>query len=653
MFASKTAKTSLIQESIATATGRSGHAAPTRWSKSKSEGQNSAAEGRLTNDIRRPGKFDQPTGDDSPDMSTKSAPRFANFASIPTFSAPKSPESSTSPYLPLLRFTLPTSSNLRIADSYGFLEREADDSGRRMGLNVHRIRPATPPSTVVSSLNKRNTENGRPMMEMTGADVPESVSETLRSTGQGLAESAISTFAPQFGPDLSAVRLHTDEVARRSARELNALAYTVGNHIAFDSDRVQPYSSEGYRLMAHELTHVVQQSRMQPLVQRKPRKDLDFEDSESAARYRGQVMAKRIKSHTKLSKEARKKFTEEKEYFKGKARVAYLEEVKPALIAVKEVELAADEAHSKDKSTATALTKANQQSMVSPDAFFDRMLANPKYIDNEMKEVNYFSGELAVVHYRDGSTLELGLIAKWMKPPFVEVNYHTSKEEFRPMVDSDGQFSFFLESELKSVPPNMPWSEVQMHYARPVAFLAHGTSGRIVPSRVNALTAPKLCQILLDSEGKAEEQIQLWITLALGILDVMKLQTLNPLFGGGAAWSTGAAAATKAGITEGEEAVAATSAKVASRAMTPGQMGKILGWGGRTAAGVAKTEAVTASLTTQTVKKLIAEGVTKELVQEQLELYTSSLAKGGAKLKNMQLLPRLKLMTRLLELWPK
>jgi hypothetical protein len=64
---------------------------------------------------------------------------------------------------------------------------------------------------------------------------------------------------PRFGYDLSKVRVHTDEKAAESARTVNALAYTVGNHIAFGTSQYAPKSLEGRKLLAHELTHTIQQ----------------------------------------------------------------------------------------------------------------------------------------------------------------------------------------------------------------------------------------------------------------------------------------------------------------------------------------------------------------------------------------------------------
>jgi len=64
-----------------------------------------------------------------------------------------------------------------------------------------------------------------------------------------------------LGGDFGSVRVHTDSVAAESAKALGASAYTVGNHIAFAPNRYQPGTPGGTRLLAHELVHVVQQTR--------------------------------------------------------------------------------------------------------------------------------------------------------------------------------------------------------------------------------------------------------------------------------------------------------------------------------------------------------------------------------------------------------
>ena len=63
----------------------------------------------------------------------------------------------------------------------------------------------------------------------------------------------------RLGADFSDVRVHTDDRAHASAQSVNAQAYTVGSNIVFQRDKYDPASSDGQTMLAHELTHVVQQ----------------------------------------------------------------------------------------------------------------------------------------------------------------------------------------------------------------------------------------------------------------------------------------------------------------------------------------------------------------------------------------------------------
>jgi len=90
---------------------------------------------------------------------------------------------------------------------------------------------------------------------------PPIVAEVLNSPGQPL-DSATSTFMEsRFGHDFSQVRVHTDSYAARSARAIDARAYTVGRNIVFGAGQFLPGTQMGRQLLAHELTHVVQQRR--------------------------------------------------------------------------------------------------------------------------------------------------------------------------------------------------------------------------------------------------------------------------------------------------------------------------------------------------------------------------------------------------------
>lgn len=86
------------------------------------------------------------------------------------------------------------------------------------------------------------------------------VYELLRSPGQPFEAATREFFESRFDHDFSHVRVHTGPSAEQSARALNANAYTAGHHVVFGAGRFAPGTQEGRRLIAHELTHVLQQS---------------------------------------------------------------------------------------------------------------------------------------------------------------------------------------------------------------------------------------------------------------------------------------------------------------------------------------------------------------------------------------------------------
>ena len=92
------------------------------------------------------------------------------------------------------------------------------------------------------------------------ADRRSLIDEALRSPGHPLDPATRAFLEPRFGRNFEHVRVHTDSTASRSAMAVNALAYSLGGDIVFRSGAYAPGTSEGRRLLAHELTHVVQQS---------------------------------------------------------------------------------------------------------------------------------------------------------------------------------------------------------------------------------------------------------------------------------------------------------------------------------------------------------------------------------------------------------
>src|SRR6266567_1603644 len=103
-------------------------------------------------------------------------------------------------------------------------------------------------------------ENRLGVQPMTGSStVPPIVHEVLSTPGQPLDARARVLMEPRFGHDFSKVRVHTGAKAAESAQAVNALAYTVGKDVVFGTGQYVPETMKGQKLLAHELTHVLQQ----------------------------------------------------------------------------------------------------------------------------------------------------------------------------------------------------------------------------------------------------------------------------------------------------------------------------------------------------------------------------------------------------------
>jgi hypothetical protein len=109
------------------------------------------------------------------------------------------------------------------------------------------------------------------------SEVPPIVHEVLHSSGQPLEIESRTFMERGFGQDFSDVRVHTDEKAAKSARAVNALAYTVGRDLVFGSGQFAPQSNAGRKLLAHELAHTVQQQGSSHTIQ--PKLMVDRADS--------------------------------------------------------------------------------------------------------------------------------------------------------------------------------------------------------------------------------------------------------------------------------------------------------------------------------------------------------------------------------------
>jgi Domain of unknown function (DUF4157) len=149
----------------------------------------------------------------------------------------------------------PLQTKLRISEPVDEYEQEADRVGEQIvrmpepTVKVHNERSSRAPLA-----QRRVSEGGVGLTE-----TPSIVHGVLSSLGQPLDAATRTFFEPRFGHDFSHVRIHADARAAESARSVNALAYTVGRDVVFGVGQYAPGTAAGQQLLAHELTHTIQQ----------------------------------------------------------------------------------------------------------------------------------------------------------------------------------------------------------------------------------------------------------------------------------------------------------------------------------------------------------------------------------------------------------
>ncbi|MEO7891574.1 MAG: DUF4157 domain-containing protein [Vicinamibacterales bacterium] len=148
----------------------------------------------------------------------------------------------------------------------------------RMPEPSMRETPVASSAASLPELHQRGENTGTPRQRKEQAAdaprVPASVAAdigAMRGGGSALPVAARAFYEPRFGADFSQVRVHTDARAAGAAKAINAKAFTVGRDIVFGAGQYGPESRDGQRLLAHELTHVVQQDGEH--VQRQPDRD--------------------------------------------------------------------------------------------------------------------------------------------------------------------------------------------------------------------------------------------------------------------------------------------------------------------------------------------------------------------------------------------
>ncbi|MDO4726377.1 MAG: T6SS effector amidase Tae4 family protein [Porphyromonadaceae bacterium] len=144
-----------------------------------------------------------------------------------------------------------------LGDSY---EREADRMADYVMRKPFGVSSISMPSTVVANQPKILRRATGSYSDIAVDSATESGIHASRGGGQPLPTDLRARMESGFGTDFSGVRLHTGSAAETMSSDLNAKAFTYGNDIYFNRGQYSPDTTAGQHLIAHELTHVVQQS---------------------------------------------------------------------------------------------------------------------------------------------------------------------------------------------------------------------------------------------------------------------------------------------------------------------------------------------------------------------------------------------------------
>ena len=181
---------------------------------------------------------------------------------------------------------------LKVNEPGDIYEREADRvADQVLATSAHHAVSGAPPRIQRFSGQSHGQTDG----------APASVDQVLGSPGRPLEPALRQDMEQRFGHDFSHVRLHTGAAAEQSAQDVNAQAYTVGHNIVFGAGRFAPETRQGRRLIAHELTHVVQQTAVGRMLARQP---VDTDQTKSSRRsivIWERAVGQRVKLKTKLS----------------------------------------------------------------------------------------------------------------------------------------------------------------------------------------------------------------------------------------------------------------------------------------------------------------------------------------------------------------
>ena len=361
-------------------------------------------------------------------------------------------------------FSGPIQAKLSISQPKDRQEQEADQVAEQvmrmtdLGPSILEDEDEAKPSLMRKHSSELQTDTGADL-----SSVPDAIDTMVNSeAAQPLDRATRAFMEPRFGHDFSKVRVHTDVRAAESARAVNALAYTVGRDIVFGEGQYAPGTDVGRQLLAHELTHTIQQAKVPPSVPLQPLPS-ESSDKQEPPTY---CAAKTLlgPSHAELHHNIRSilqnsTITQPRLALKADPNVIH-------------------------KLNAAAIRK------------------HPDYIDNNIVSIS-FSGSLrATSYYADGTELTIGLVPRWIEPPLESVDYRRTKYEYAEVKARDPKELKFLYTSGPSQEGTLPGPMFLEKYAKTVTFTVDPRSGKIVPNHLNPVTAPKLCELLRYAESQ-------------------------------------------------------------------------------------------------------------------------------------------------------
>ncbi|WP_253738380.1 DUF4157 domain-containing protein [Halohasta salina] len=246
----------------------------------------------------------------------------------------------------------------------------ADILGKTRDMEAFRQRQANRPPEVPTNIERQNrrsvlrSEQAAAEMESAGeTGVPDAVREVISSSGRSLDASIQRAMEDRMGDSLGDVRIHTGPQAAAACESINARAFTVGNHVAFNAGEYDPESTEGQHVLAHELAHVRQQT--QGAVSMLPQEDMELEvDPDPALEREAEETAQRVMAGGDL----------------GIQRLAGTE------VHVQRAGLGSLSSQS-DRSPSESASKANSSTYEEVNIVVDEVTADPEALAEEVEQI--------------------------------------------------------------------------------------------------------------------------------------------------------------------------------------------------------------------------------------------------------------------------